>query len=197
MKTDTKNGTMNSETGNALSQTVHTSQTAENDWSRLESQKRRHSLNRVAARTGILVVMAMLAAVGLWPISSAIGISLGIVEIAALGLRQHPLDKMSGRWMNLDQTLYGERWGSIFTTLKRLQADTPATAKDRAYRLWKKASGYSAGLARLFPFVLIVTLGDKIENQIALLIMLVAIYPFLEIARYHDALNQIRKLRNQ
>ena len=150
-------------------------------------------VSRIAVRTIVLTAMATCALVGLWAVGSAIGFVLAILEIASRMGASWNLDRWTPATLeHLDRTPFARRWMVAKATCARAAQVPPKGFRSRLRRGWNRASTASSAAARACPFVLIAFLGHSLAGQIGLLALLVSAYPFLEYARYHEALRQAR-----
>ena len=151
-------------------------------------------LSRVLARLAALSLMGTAVTIGLWPIACAILAGLVLCEGLRLAGRRDPLAALAAVPVpDLDRSTLGRRWSEALAGAaavgRRREPGLSATVR----RQWRRASRLSARIARALPFALLGTVGAILQGQIGLITLLVAVYPFLEFARYHEALNRIRR----
>lgn len=151
-------------------------------------------LSRVLARLAGLSLMGTAVAVGLWPLASATLLGLAVCEGLRLAGRRDPLAALATATApDLDRSPLGQRWMRALTGAAAAGRRREPGLRAAVLRLWRRASGLSARTARALPYALLGTVGAILDRQIGLITLLVAAYPFLELARYHDALNRIRR----
>lgn len=153
-------------------------------------------ISRIVVRLAVLSAIGALDCAGLSPDAAALFVALVGAELAGAIGQTHPLDRLRPAALrDLDGSALAARWTSAHAAAARASATAEVGRTAFLGRLWQKCGRWSATLARALPFLLLGILGGKIQHQAGLITLLVAVYPFLEWTRYHEALNRARRGR--